>query len=430
VSIDALTVLSAANDPYTAWRRRREAEWFAELFDRFVAADATKHLRGFFYLLVSAPNPIASPDGKRFVNDHRHWRALQSASKAARWLGLVPFDRIIDERNAPPEIYVPGMTSVLTGVSSGAGCEAPQTVEAALPGLSLSGFKGRQAHRIIFFGEKSSLSTVLRPIAQEIGAEMILVTGESSDTYIADMAKRASADNRPAVVLYFSDFDPSGHQMPVSVARKLQALCDLYYPNIRVKLYPVALTLNQIRTLGLPSSPLKETERRASRWRETMGHDQTEIDAMVELHPRALRGATFEALRPFYDDGLANRVLTAEIEWHKQAREKLRAHPGYGGASKCIAVALKRADAAAGKLHDEQQQLVAMLQDSIPPPPELPQPQPGGEASPALFDSEDDFAAASRRLISHKTYGRGETVGRPVARPAIVVSPAADKPEQ
>jgi hypothetical protein len=230
VSIDALCVLTPGNDPYTAWRRRREAEWFARLFDRFVAKDATKHLRGFFYLLISSPDRIAAPGGKPLVNDYKHWLALQSASKAARWLGLVPFERIIDERNAPPEIFVPGVTPISSGVGPGTGCEIPPTVEAALPSLYLAGFRGRQTHRIIFYGEKSSLSTVLRPLAEQIGAEMILVTGESSDSHIAGMAKRASEDGRAAVVFYFSDFDPSGHQMPISVARKLQALRHLYYP--------------------------------------------------------------------------------------------------------------------------------------------------------------------------------------------------------
>ena len=56
---------------------------------------------------------------------------------------------------------------------------------------------------------------------------MILVMGESSDSHIAEMAERANRDGRSAVVFYFSDFDPSGHQMPISVARKLQALRDL-----------------------------------------------------------------------------------------------------------------------------------------------------------------------------------------------------------
>jgi hypothetical protein len=195
---------------------------------------ADKHLRGFFYLLVSSPDGITGAEGKPFVNDYKHWQALQSAAKAARWLGLVPFERIIDERNAPPEIYVPGVTPITTSIYPGTGCDLPLTAEAAVPHLCLSGFHGRQSHRIIFYGEKSSLSVVLRPIAEQIGAEMILVTGESSDSHIAAMVRRASEDGRPAVVLYFSDFDPSGHQMPVSVARKLQALRDLYYPNLRI----------------------------------------------------------------------------------------------------------------------------------------------------------------------------------------------------
>ena len=342
VSIDDLVVLSRDNDPYTAWRRRREAEWFAKVFDRLVPAGATKHLRGLFYLLVST-TALSGPDGKAFVNDYEHWRALQKASKAARWLGLVPFERIIDERNAPPEIYAPGISPISTGITLGAGCEVPPTAEAALPHLYLGGFQGRQSHRIIFYGEKSSLAAVLRQIAEDIGAEMILVTGESSDSHIAAMAARASADPRPAVVSYFSDFDPSRHQMPVSVARKLQVLRDLYYPSLDIKLYPVALTLKQIRALELPSSPLKETEKRASLWREVMGHDQTEIDAMVELHPDALREAVFDAILPFYDADLDSRVLAAEQQWRKKAGEAMRSHPGYKGARGRIEAAWKRA---------------------------------------------------------------------------------------
>jgi hypothetical protein len=402
VSIDALAVLSPGNDPYTAWRRRHEAEWFARLFDRFVAAGATKHLRGLFYLLVSSPDHITAPDGKPFINDYKHWKALQDASKAARWLGLVPFERIVDERNAPPEIYVPSVIPISTGVDPGTGCEIPRTAEAALPRLRLAGFQGRQTHRIIFYGEKSSLSAVLRPIAEEIGGEMILVTGESSDSHIAAMAKRASQDRRPAVVFYFSDFDPSGHQMPISVARKLQALRDLYYPDLRVKLYPVALTLEQIRTFGLPSSPLKETEKRASRWRETHGHDQTEIDAMVELHPDALREAVFDAILPFYDADLDGRVSAAETRWRQKADKALQAHPSYKGASQRIKTAWKSARVAASKLHSEQRRAAQILQDSIPPPPELPEAASDGEAKPALFDSESDFVTATRQLIRHK----------------------------
>jgi hypothetical protein len=289
-AIDDLAVLSRDIDPYTAWRRRNDAEWFARLFNQFVPAGSSKHLRGFFYLLVSSPDPIMAPNGKQFVNDLKNWQALQDASKAARWLGLVPFERIIDARNAPPEIYVPSVAPISTDINPGAECEIPPTADAALPRLCLMGFSGRQTHRIIFYGEKSSLSVVLRTIATAVGAEMILATGESSDSHIASMTRRVSEDGRPAVVFYFSDFDPSGHQMPISVARKLQALRDLYYPDLNIKLYPVALTIEQIRSLDLPSSPLKGTEKRAKRWREAHGHDQTEIKRWSSCTPMRYAG--------------------------------------------------------------------------------------------------------------------------------------------
>jgi len=190
--------------------------------------------------------------------------------------------------------------------------------------------------------------------------------------------------------------------MPISVARKLQALRDLYYRDLNVKLYPVALALDQIRALGLPSSPLKETEKRASRWRETHGHDQTEIDAMVELHRDALRKTVFEAIRPFYDADLDSRVLAAEMKWQEKADTALQAHPDYKGASQRIKAAWESVTAAASKLHGEQQQAAEILHDSIPSPPELPEAEPDREPKPALFDSETDFVTATRQLIRHK----------------------------
>jgi hypothetical protein len=190
--------------------------------------------------------------------------------------------------------------------------------------------------------------------------------------------------------------------MPISVARKLQALRDLRYPDLKIKLYPAALTLEQIRELRLPSSPLKETEARAARWREIHGHDQTEIDAMVELHPDALRAAVFDAVAPFYDDNLDRRVGEVEREWRRKADEALKAHPGYQDASDRITDAWERVSDAAKELRDEQQQAAQILKDSVPPAPELPEAEPKGEAKPPLFDSEVDFVTATLQLIRRK----------------------------
>jgi Histidine kinase-, DNA gyrase B-, and HSP90-like ATPase len=398
LSIDDLTVLS--RDPYTAWRRRRDGEWFARLFDRFVAPDATKHLRGFFYLLVSAA-AITASNGKPFVNDFKNWQLLQKAATAARWLGLVPFSRIVDERNAPPEIFTPAAISVSTWVSEGEQYETPESVKDVIPSVHVAG-RGRQSHRIIFYGEKSSLAVVLRPIAEMIGAEMILVTGESSDRFVWEMVDRASQDGRPAIVCYFADFDPSGHQMAISVARKIQALRDFQYPNLDIKLYRVALTIEQVRALDLPSSPLKATEKRAQAWRAKHGHDQTEIDAMVELHPEALRQAALEIIKPFYDGTLEARESQAKAAWREKADEALQAHPDYQDLSARIEQAYERAQAAIAELQGEQEHATEILQETLPGPPELPSAAPSGEAKPALYDSDDDFLAASLRLIADK----------------------------
>jgi hypothetical protein len=402
VAADTLLVLSPQCDPYAAWRYRRNAEWFARLFERFVPASGRKHLRGLFYRCVMTKEDIRWPGGKLLVNNYNHWSAFLRAASAARWLGLVPFDRIIDERNAEAIIYVPSVTPVLTHVIAGADCTIPDTATAAVPSFALDGFHGRQSHRIIFYGEKTSLAEVLDPIAKQIGAELVLVTGESSHTRLEEAIERANNDTRPAVLLYFADFDPSGHQMTISVARKVQALRDLLYPDLNIRIYRLALTIDQVRDWELPSKPLSEKEKRASNWLGKFGHEQTEIDAAVELAPEKLRHAVFDAIRPFYDGALDRRVHEVELKWMKAATEALQSHPDYKGATERITSAHENVQAAVKELRCEQELAARALRDRIPEAPPLPEAEPRGIAKPALFDSDVDFVTATRRLIADK----------------------------
>jgi hypothetical protein len=110
------------------------------------------------------------------------------------------------------------------------------------------------------------------------------------------------------IVLYISDFDPSGRQMPVSAARKIQALRDLQYPDLDAEVHHVGMTLEQVERFNLPSTPLKETEKRANKWREIMGREQSEVDAMLSLHPGELTRIVRRAIAPFYDRQLERRA--------------------------------------------------------------------------------------------------------------------------
>jgi hypothetical protein len=99
--------------------------------------------------------------------------------------------------------------------------------------------------------------------------------------------------------------------MIISVSRKLQALKALYFGELEFELHRAALTPDQVREHGLPSTPLKESEKRASRWREAYGVEQTEIDALAALRPNLLARIAHDALGPFFDRSLDRRVWEA-----------------------------------------------------------------------------------------------------------------------
>src|SRR5262249_35790823 len=111
-----------------------------------------------------------------------------------------------------------------------------------------------------------------------------------------------------------------GYQMAVSIGRKLQAFRDFRFPKLKFEIVPIALTVEQVRELGLPSTPLKETEKRASRWRQAFGVEQTEIDALATLQPDVLRQIIEAAFAPYYDTSLEERVDEARTDWMVRAQ--------------------------------------------------------------------------------------------------------------
>jgi hypothetical protein len=247
--------------------------------------------------------------------------------------------------------------------------------------------EGRQPYRIVFFGEKSSLALELDPIAKEIGAELVLCTGEASDTRIEEIAKRAVEDGRPLIILYFSDFDPAGHQMSISVSRKIQACKNLIedYADLDAQVFPVALNLEQIQEFELPETPIKEEESRGAKWVEHWDHEQTEIDALLALHPGALTEITRTAIKPFYDPTLSTRSTQAWWEWHQAAEAVVKAHPSYARHREAILTAYDDLKRASDALNRAQQNAYQILREVEPPDPEVPEAIITAEAPEPIF---------------------------------------------
>src|SRR5437667_6587495 len=102
---------------------------------------------------------------------------MLTPSKAARWLGYVPFDRIHDLPNSPPLIHRKARVEQEAYLSVGLEVEIPD-IDDIEPMPVADGFVVRQAYHFAIFGEKSSLEDILLPIAERNEADLYLPTGE------------------------------------------------------------------------------------------------------------------------------------------------------------------------------------------------------------------------------------------------------------
>ena len=413
VPLSDLTVLDKKVDPYRqdTPAGHRDGAWLAEQMARLGIVGPI-HLRGLHYALVSSTS-LTKPDGARYLNNADDWEWLQvEASKAARWLGYVPFDRIIDQRNDAPVIVVHdnGEPEAEIGLGADIVVSVPE-VEDIKPTVYLANFKARQKYRLVVFGEKTSLADVAKPLCQSYGADLYLPSGEITDSQLWLMAKTGAEDGRPMIVVVLADFDPSGNQMAVSIGRKLQAFRDLLYPDLELEVIPICLTEEQVRKLDLPSTPLKETEKRADRWREAHGGlEQTEIDALATLRPAVLREIIRDAFDQYYDYDLDQRARDIREDWESEAQAAL------DDAIDAELIASLHADAEAklATIREEIDRINAQIRAStadldvdLPQIPDLPETDLPGGGLPPLISTAWDWAKNTRQLLARKRYGNG-----------------------
>jgi hypothetical protein len=396
-----LTVLDKQTDPFRVDTPagHRDGEWLASTAARLGLGNRKIHLRGLHYMVIGEPKP----DGTPYANTAKDWEWLQSdAAKAARFLGYIPFDQITDQRNAQPEVRRFEYPAPFGYLSTGITVKIPETVR---PELHASDFRGVQPYKLVMVGEKSSLEPVLSPVAAAFEADVYLPTGEMSDTLIYQMARVALDDCRPMAVLYFSDCDPAGWQMPISVARKLQAFAELL-GRFEFAVYRVALTPDQVREHDLPSTPLKDTEQRGGRWQAAMGVEQTEIDALAALRPELLTRIASEATGQFYDASLGARVRRYRDEWLDRANDMIEATLDTARLAEIRREAEQRLSQMREQIRQLNDAMRIDVDDDDLPPIDIPDAELTEEGGlPPLVSSDWDFADQCRALIASKQYG-------------------------
>jgi len=311
-SVGDLIVMDAKNDPFyvgTASDRER-AQWFGDVWERY-SDGGTLHLRGVHYRISSMERPPVKPDGTPYANTDEDWEWIQSASKNARYLGLVDA-AFTDMRTPTPSLFGDGQmwTETPTVTARAAGSWGVE-----MPSLSYTSEHGSlQPYHLEVWCEKQTMERTLVPLCRKMGANYVPGQGEMSISCVVAAVARIRAADKPARIFYVSDFDPAGNGMPVSVARKLEFFGR---GELDIRLDPIVLTAAQVEHYDLPRKPVKAILR-TSKFVKTHGDGAVELDALEGIHRGELRKIVSAAMLPYYDQDIEDLVRETEYEAEKE----------------------------------------------------------------------------------------------------------------
>lgn len=319
--VDELLALARKNDPFYCGQPGQvlQAQWFASLWERFDFPQGV-HLRRIHYLLVSQDPPISDACGTAYANTERCWKLLGEASKVARYLELVPLSAFTDRRNPEPFIYEPDppgwFSCMVASYTWLDGDEVPEMPE--VPSAYLCRPKESHHYHLEIWAEKSTMNDVLLPLCQQHQVNLVTGVGEMSITMVRRLIGRI---RKPTRILYISDYDPGGQSMPVAVARKIEYMLYKSGNEADIRLYPLALTAEQIRGHQLPRIPIKDSESRKASFESRHGEGATELDALEALRPGELGRIVEAAITRYRDTTLQRRLVEVEIYAHREIAE-------------------------------------------------------------------------------------------------------------
>jgi hypothetical protein len=430
--IAALLALAPQNDPFLAGRpgRRRDAEWFAEVWKRLQLGSGI-HLRRIHYRLVSHDIPMIGADGAPYENTDNCWKALVRSARDARYLGLVPVEDFVDRRNDDAIEFSSNTGQEATlSVSEPFGLsqrELPESLGTLLPEPARFEFVPPvidQNYLVEIWVEKSTINDIIVPLARRYGLNVVAGTGEISLTHCRQLIERTEESERPARILYISDFDPAGLSMPVTCARKIEFLLRRDRLDLDIQVRPIVLTHDQCIAYRLPRTPLKESERRTTAFEARYGEGATELDALEALHPGELRRILEQEILRYYDVDLDHHIEDADygfrdelIAAHQEvldrhADDRRGIEEDYVELISRVNPELKRIreqysgplQEIADRFNALQQRITEELEEEAPDldAVDWPEPEDGDEDDDPLFDSNREYIEQVNRYKRHQ----------------------------
>jgi hypothetical protein len=325
----SLYALAPGNDPfYINPSRRVAARWFGALFEQ-LAPPRGVHLRRLHYQLISLRTPPIKPDGQSYANTYNDWVLMCSAARDARYMRICEAGHFSDHGTTEPFVHQPMDMNAPASLTATDEIERPNPEETPAvydyapqqyefpdelpPVLSVAPPTVSEPYAIEIWIEKSTLDDILVPLCHRHGATLVTGVGEMSLTQCNDLIERTQRHGRRERILYLSDFDPSGANMPISVARKIEFINRRDQLNLDIQLNPLALTVEQCRHYRLPRTPIKDSERSKAQFENRFGAGATELDALEALHPGELAKIVERTIRGYRQPARQARQRNSRI---------------------------------------------------------------------------------------------------------------------
>lgn len=243
------------------------------------------------------------------TNDINHYKRVVAAMTKARWEQIVDMDAFIDRERT---MY--GSTEADEKELSSEIETAKRQIKAWMENYSLERWSNQKNYVEVGIEKKALQGVFERPCFLE-SVGLAPCKGYPSITFLYEMAqrfKRAMANGKQPIFLYFGDYDPSGEDIPRSIEENLNRL------GIPIIVKRIALTPEQIAEMNLPGVPPKHTDTRTINWD---GEAVVELDA---VEPKTLSKMCREAIQELFDQELYNELQTKENEEEEQYRAALK----------------------------------------------------------------------------------------------------------
>lgn len=151
--------------------------------------------------------------------------------------------------------------------------------------------------------EKQALEGVLLPVCREWDVPFTANKGYSSSSAMYEAGQRLKErldDEKPVVLIYLGDHDPSGIDMSRDVLDRLRLFTEReMWDEESVTVERIALNMDQVKAMRPPENPAKITDSRAAAYIERFGHSSWELDA---IEPKRLAELVESAILDVLDE--------------------------------------------------------------------------------------------------------------------------------